>query len=66
MKICIKVGGGKKDHAADYDSETGAVSLFCDSMTYATFYALVVDFTPPSVETVTCKKCLKNKGSWLK
>lgn len=62
--IGMTISGGGKVHAVRYDSETSTVNFFCNSFKYKNYYAIVGDFSPATTETVTCKKCLKNKKEW--
>ncbi|MGZ9868143.1 hypothetical protein ACU3L3_06950 [Priestia endophytica] len=59
MNIVTKIGGGKVQHAASYDSSTGKIDLLCNSLKFTTYYAHIVDPSPPTKGNITCKKCLK-------
>jgi hypothetical protein len=58
MNIVTRIGGGKAQHAASYDSFTGKIDLLCNSLKFTTYYAHIAETSPPTTENVTCKKCL--------
>jgi hypothetical protein len=58
MKIGTRIGSGKLVHAAEYNQETGEINLYCDSLKYGTYYAVISDFREPTKESVTCQKCV--------
>jgi len=59
MNIRISIYGNKTVHAASYDPENQLVDLFCCSLKYKSYRPDVVDYTKPTKENVTCKKCLR-------
>lgn len=62
--IATRIGTGKVQHAAAYDPETGKLQLYCDSLTYTSYLAVIPDPTPPNAVNVTCKKCTANSDAW--
>lgn len=58
MKIIVKIGRGKVDHAADYEPEEGKIKLYCNFLKYPYYFASVRDPKEPNENNITCKKCL--------
>lgn len=62
MNIRITIYNNKTVHAASYDPVTKEINLYCNSLKYKYYHADVVDYTEPTKENITCKKCTKKIG----
>ncbi|MED1863266.1 hypothetical protein P4V41_07340 [Fictibacillus nanhaiensis] len=56
IKVLVNKHGSKLLHAAVYDQTTQNAKVLCSE---ANYLGIINDYTLPTVNNVTCKKCIK-------
>jgi hypothetical protein len=60
QEVTVIIGGGKTVHAASYNQESREIDLYCNSLKYEHYFADITDFSPPTNDKVTCRKCKRD------